>query len=88
MLHQPIPAAERAALRPARTADVEFHQSYLPGTPLNWVLRCYGRGVCTIGTGVRCRYKTKEAAERAGLIWMLDGVSPADQPALARGEAA
>ncbi len=89
-VHDPIHrVAERLeASLDARTAEVEFQQSYLPGVKLNWILRCYGRGVCTIGTGVRCRYQTKEAAERAGLIWILDGVSPADQPLLARGEAA
>lgn len=67
--------------KPARTATVEFVQSYLP-TPLNWRLRLIGQSVG--GYGVLNNtfggsFGTEEHAEQAGAIWVATGIVPAHQ---------
>lgn len=61
-----------------RSATVEYNHLWeRRGIP--WMLRCYGRGRCTLGEGVPNYFHKQDKAERAAEVWIADGIAPADQ---------
>ena len=68
-----------ALIEAPRSFTVASDTSYIGGKHIVWHLRCYGRGVSSVGDGNRNTFPSEAVAEAHGQAWVKTGVAPCFQ---------